>query len=143
MFVRYYDVAPATLPSTQTMSMSSREQRLRDGRLVDISRIACEAGFRAPVAISKEALNSCLLDLPEATSGNSSSCTAAWRLWSVLWAAAAEAMHRHEDREILFSACLDRADPSTQIPVEVHLKLVIDWGTNDRPVATIVLPDQE
>jgi hypothetical protein len=146
MSVYYYDVPVSAAPSP-ALRPASREQRLRDGDLVDLSRIACEAGFRAPVAMSKEALSVCLAGLPDlapdASRGPCSSFVAAKRLWSVLWEAAAEVMHRHEDNTIFFSARLDPDDASAASASEVHLKLVIDAGTNDRPVATILLPDQD
>ena len=146
MSVYYYDVPVSAAPSL-ALRPASREQRLRDGSLVDLSRFACEAGFRAPVAISKEALHLCLAGLPDVTPdvirGPCSSCVAARRLWSVLWAAAAEVMHRHEDKAVFFTARLDPDDASAAPASEVHLKLVIDAGTTDRPVATILLPDQD
>ena len=64
MSVYYYDVPVSAAPSP-ALRPASREQRLRDGDLVDLSRIACEAGFRAPVAMSKEALSVCLAGLPD------------------------------------------------------------------------------
>jgi hypothetical protein len=130
--IYFYDVAVSAAPST-AVRRASREQRLRDGRLLDLSRIACEAGFRAPVAISKEALHCCLADPPDVSPGQCSSSVAARRLWSVLWAAAAEVMHRHEYRQVFFIACLDPADPALASSVEVRLKLMIDVGSNDRP----------
>ena len=146
MSVYYYDVPVSAAPSL-ALRPASREQRLRDGSLVDLSCITCEAGFRGPVAISKEALYLCLAGLPdvapEVIPGPCSSCVAARRLWSVLWAAAAEVMHRHEDRTVFFSARLAPDDASAAPASEVHLKLVIDAGTTDRPVATILLPDQD
>jgi len=150
MSVYYYDVPVSAAPSL-ALRPASREQRLRDGSLVDLSRFACEAGFRAPVAISKEALHLCLAGLPDVAPdvapdvirGPCSSCVAARRLWSVLWAAAAEVMHRHEDKAVFFSARLDPDDASAAPASEVHLKLVIDAGTTDRPVATILEPDQD
>ena len=146
MSVYYYDVPVSAAPST-ALRLASREQRLRDGSLVDLSRIACEAGFRAPVAISKEALHLCLAGLPDAApdviGGPCSSCVAARRLWSVLWEAAAEVMHRHEDKAVFFSVRLDPDDAGAAPASAVHLKLVIDAGTTDRPVATILLPDQD
>jgi hypothetical protein len=145
MSVYYYDVPHSTAPAS-ALRPASREQRLRDGSLVDLSRIACEAGFRAPVAISKEALHKCLAGLPDVApdriDGPCSSSIAAARLWSMLWAAAAEVMHRHEDRTVFFSAHLDPDDASAAPASDVQLKLVIDAGTTDRPVATILLPDQ-
>ena len=145
MSVYYYDVPVSAAPSPEHR-LESREQRLRDGSLVDLSRIACEAGFRAPVAMSKEALQLCLADLPDpardTVRGLCSSCVAATRLWSILWTAAAEVMHRQEDKEVLFSVRLDPDDAGPAQASEVHLKLVIDLGTTDRPVATILLPDQ-
>ena len=146
MSVYYYDV-PASATPSPALGLPSREQRLRDGRLVDLSRIACETGFRAPVAMSKEGLSACLAGLPDvdhdAIHGPYSSSVAARRMWSVLWAAAAEVMHRHEDRTVYFSARLESDDANAATVSEVHLKLVIDAGTNDRPVATILLPDQD
>jgi hypothetical protein len=146
MSVYYYDVPFSAAPSP-ALRPASREQRLRDGNLVDLSRIACEAGFRAPVAISKEALSACLAGLrdvaPDHIHDPCSSHVAARRLWSMLWAAAAEVMHRHEDKVVFFSVHLD-PDEANAVPAsEVHLKLVIDAGTTDRLVATILLPDQD
>ncbi|MGF6596033.1 hypothetical protein P3T23_000740 [Paraburkholderia sp. GAS448] len=143
-------MSPTGQNNCRRFAPASREQRLRDGSLVDLSRFACETGFRAPVAISKEALHLCLAGLPDvapdAIRDPCPSCVAACtarRLWSVLWGAAAEVMHRHEDRTVFFSARLDPDDASAAPAAEVHLKLVIDAGTTDRPVATILLPDQD
>jgi hypothetical protein len=142
MSIYYYDVAASSVPSPAPCP-ASREQRLRNGSLLDLSRIACAAGFRAPVAISKEALSLCRAGLPDVNAGQCSSFVAARRLRSILCAAAAEVMHRHEDRQVFFSALLDPDDASPAPAIEVHLKLVIDAGTCDRPVATILLPDQD
>jgi hypothetical protein len=150
MSVYYYDVLISAAPSP-ALPPITREQRLRDGSLVDLSRIACEAGFTAPVAISKEALHLCLAGLPDvahdathdSVHGPCSPCLAAKRLWPIVWAAAAEVTHHQEDKAVFFSARLDPDDAGTTPASEAHLKLVIDAGTTDRPVVTILLPDQE
>ena len=51
MYVHYYDVGTPTPPSP-ALSTASREQRLATGSLLDVSMIASDAGFSAPVAIS-------------------------------------------------------------------------------------------
>jgi hypothetical protein len=52
-------------------------------------------------------------------------------------------MHRHEDKTVFFRAHLDPDEANAVPPSEVQLKLVIDAGTTDRPVAPILLPDQD
>jgi hypothetical protein len=142
MYVHYYDVGTPT-PRSPALSTASREQRLATGSLLDVSMIASDAGFSAPVAISKEALRVCLTGLQDLTPDQCLPWPAARRLRSILHCAAAEAMHHHEDKQVFFGVHLDRDDANAAPAFEVHLKLVIDAGTSDRPLATILLPDQD
>ncbi|MFP3554090.1 DUF6573 family protein [Paraburkholderia sp. SIMBA_049] len=142
MYVYYYDVGTPAAPSP-ARPIASREQRLANGSLQDVSMIASDAGFSAPVAISKEALRVCLTGLQDLAPGQCLPWPAARRLRSILHCAAAEAMHHHEDKQVFFHVQLDRDDGDSAPAFEVHLKLVIDAGTGDRAVVTILLPDQD
>jgi len=142
MYVHYYDVGTPAAPSP-ALPTASREQRLANGSLQDVSMIASDAGFNAPVAISKEALRVCLTGLQDLTPGHCLPWPAARRLRSILHCAAAEAMQHHEDKQVFFHVQLDRDDGDSAPAFEVHLKLVIDAGTGDRAVVTILLPDQD
>jgi hypothetical protein len=73
---------------------------------------------------------------------NESCADAAKRLWTVLWAAAAAALHRHGDTPIRFDATLDPVALASAGCTKVQLKLVVSYRRHGQPVATILLPDE-
>jgi hypothetical protein len=139
----HYAADAANEPTLTTRAHPAwRESCQRADGLLDLSRIACETGFRAPVAISREALGCCLAGLPELRPGRFPSHDAAKRLWTVLWAAAAAALHRHGDTPIRFDAPLDPVARTSVGCTKVQLKLVVDYRRHGPPSATILLPNE-
>ena len=125
----------------------TRSDAIRDGMLADVTETAREAGFSIPVAITTAVQDQCVRWTEEDARGKPRvHQDEDGRLWDVLWMAACKA------REIAHSG----GNASTSLfqvivvprPGHGHqrlrtLKLVIGPGDAGKPVATIMLPDED
>ena len=111
----------------------TREQAIQDGVLVDVSKMAAEAGYKVPVAITA-ALYNVIDDIPnryinfEDFDG---------RLWDVLWMGLIAARNKPLDH-LLYKLILHYGRKTY-----ITLKMVIGPGDNGEPVITIMLPDED
>ena len=112
---------------------------LNDGVLVDVSRMAKEAGFRHPAAITRTAWER-YVAVPEEVSGYQ---TEDARLWDILW------MTRFRTR-IVDSGPLGETWEFELVvandesgPQEVTLKAVCGPGDQGEPVITIMMPKED
>lgn len=124
----------------------SRAQALADGELVDVTRVAREAGFRRPVAVTR-AVWLLIEDIPASRKGIED---VQGRLWDVLWMAYVRARcNPHKDR-LQYPLQLTRTQvretvkgPRKALIRDLWLKLAIGPGDDGAPVFTIMLPDQD
>ncbi len=120
----------------------SRQQAIEDGFLVDVTKIAKEAGFKYPVALTHAAYEACVAwndadserkGLPQDESG---------RLWDVLYMAMFSA-RRSDTSEFVYNLfCVPKAGSKTT-PQRTQLKAVCSSGDTLDPVVTIMLPNED
>ena len=118
----------------EVISSYSRSQAIEDGALVDVSRMAREAGIKAPICMTRAAWSLCV-SVPRGVECQDEK----GRLWDVLW------MLRCNIRgtpgcEIRYTV-LVRND--NRRPRPVSLKAIMGPGDNAEPVITIMLPDED
>jgi DNA repair protein RadC len=117
----------------------TREQALADGVLVDVSRMAGEAGFKFPTAITADLHTRLEPNEAERTRGQSYE----GRLWDVLWMASLGARKAGRTDRVSFQVILaeidDRHPRKTQQNV-LTLWCVIGPGDHGEPVITIGFP---
>jgi len=116
----------------------SRAQAIEDGLLIDVSETAREAGFRFPVAVTREAWERYIVPSEEDRKRWGQDTNG--RLWDTLW------MLRHAiksaragQQEILFKVYFTmrgRQELAT-------LKAVAGPGDNFEPVITVMLPEED
>lgn len=130
----------------QVIVSITRAELLQDGTLVDVSKMAAEAGFKVPVAITAEAWADCVAWTDD-DSHRQTYQDVDGRLWDVLWmahAAIQQARHRQANASSLpFQLYRIPADGRSQRPRLTQLKLVIGPGDHGEPVVTILLPQQD
>jgi hypothetical protein len=123
----------------EVISAYSRQQAIDDGELVDVSKMAKEAGIRYPTCLT-DAVWERYVEVPEGAVGQS--CEG--RLWDILWmctygVVAGHARGRHGS-ELLFKV---RVGDELGRPKPVTLKAVCGPGDQGEPVITIMLPDED
>ena len=113
----------------------SRAQAIADGMLVDVSEVARELGFRAPVAVTAAVWARCVVwqdkDAGQDEQG---------RLWDVLWIARLAARSAREQREVGYTLRVEQAGGAVE---DVALRLHIGPGDAGEPVITILLPNED
>lgn len=119
----------------KVISRYTRKEALDDAVLVDVTKMADEAGISCPVALTRAVFER-YVAVPE---------SAPWqdetgRLWDVLW------MLRHAvltetGSERLFKVYVQTNDH--RAPRLVTLKAVCGPGDNGEPVITVMLPEEE
>ena len=121
----------------------SRRQAIEDGVLVDVTDTAREAGFRIPVALSRNVWDR-LVALPEGYRGFQDE---AGRLWDVLWMARLYALRASDSDRVTMCVLVHdiRKDLSdSNRPPRRHSPIVaIGAGDEGEPVATIMWPEDD
>lgn len=112
----------------------SRKQAIEDGVLVDVTETAKEAGFRFPVALTRQVWGKYIVPSDyDAERGQDT----AGRLWDTLWMLRVNA--RKGGSCILFPVVFEMlGEPKT-----VQLKAVVGPGDDGGPVITIMMPDED
>ena len=114
----------------------SRAQAITDGVLVDVSKLATEAGFKFPVAMSDAAWQECVA-VPETLTCQDET----GRLWDVLmvlyFALGKPGGH---GSEIQFTVAVRQANNSI---ADIRLKALCHPGDTAEPVITILLPGED
>ncbi len=133
---------PTITGTTASISPSAytRKQAIEDGLLVDVSKVAREAGFIFPVAITA-GVHRLIENIPQSRSHQDY----AGRLWDVLWMAAMTARHA-KGTEVLYKVILhhiDRRGTRGVFRIYATLKMHIGPGDEGDPVITIMLPDED
>ena len=121
----------------EPISIYTRAQALEDGTLVDVSRMAREAGFRVPVAVTC-ALWGDIKAIPADVSWQS----LAGRLWDVLWMAYL-ATRRANGSQVTVTLFRVPRDGSSRSSQAAKLQMHIGPGDQGEPVITIMMPGED
>lgn len=120
----------------------TRAQALADGVLVDVTKMAGEAGFRVPVALTAAAWAKAV-----AWSGEDSvkqvGQDEAGRLWDVLWMGYIAARRASGACHVPYELYVVPRDGSATRPRLMTLHLVIGPGDNSEPVITVTNTDED
>ncbi len=130
------EVKPETDPVTATFGKPvysyTRAQAIEDGVLVDVSSLAKEAGFTAPVAMTRTVWDS-YVEVPPKTEGQDEK----GRLWDILWMCHLAAKKGGEEIKFEFKHRKGKK------LFTGTLKAVIGPGDQGEPVITIMMPDED
>ncbi len=119
----------------ELISSYSRAQAVADGVLIDITKLANEAGFRYPVAMTSAAWHDCVR--VDSTDGHHDETG---RLWDVLNLLRVAIREKRDHSVIHF--CVAVADQHERI-TQVRLKCICGPGDAAEPVLTIMLPEED
>lgn len=122
----------------------TRADMLADGGLVAVEpKLAAEAGFSVPVALTRAAFEDCAAwnEADNTRKGTVQDETA--RLWDVLWMASRAARRNRGKDRVLFSVMRTPRPGKARKPREVTLVLVIGPGDEGEPVITVMQPGEE
>ncbi len=112
----------------------SRAQAIEDGVLMDAGKLAVEAGFRYPVALTHAAWSTCVTVPTDAVDQDETG-----RLWDVLNCLRIAA--RGKSGECLKFIVLVKT-PEKKIAL-IELKSICGPGDDHEPVITIMLPEED
>lgn len=118
----------------------TRAQLIADGFLVDVTAVAREARFLAPVAITRAVYEDCVAWDDSDNERKGTLQDADGRLWDVVWMARLAAGQRG-DRVTYTIVRTPRAGRARK-PVPVQLVLHIGPGDQGEPVVTIMQPGE-
>ena len=118
----------------EVISSYSRAQAVADGVMIDITKLAREAGFRYPVALTAAAWHDCVV-----VSSTDHVHDETGRLWDVLNVLRYVARMNPGRSEVRF--CVDVADENEHV-TRVWLKCQCGFGDSPEPVLTVMLPDE-
>ena len=116
----------------------TRAQAIADGVLIDVSKLAREAGFRYPVALTAGVWAECVT-IPEGVSGQDET----GRLWDILMMLGYAIARRKGDAERLDFALHVRNDNREGDPPLVHLYALCGPGDDAEPVITVMKIDED
>lgn len=124
----------------EIISIYTRSQAISDGVLVDVSTDAWEAGFCAPVAVTRGVWDQ-YVRVPDGVAGQDE----AGRLWDILWMlqAAMAQMPRNYDDPFLPFRLHVRNDNTPGTPPLVTLKAHCGPDENGTLCLTLLLPDED
>lgn len=115
----------------------SRAQAIADGVLVDVTETAREAGFSAPVAVTRHVWDECV-EVPEGCEGVQDE---SGRLWDVCWMAMVAA-RRGQNTDRMPVEVMVVKEPMGEPQLE-RLVMVIGPGDGGEPVITIMYPEDD
>ncbi len=116
----------------------TRKEAIEDGTLIDVSKLAKEAGYKWPVAVTT-AVWAQYVAVPKAVKGTGQDETG--RLWDVLaMLLFAIRASKNGGRVLEFKIMVLNRPPK---PVEVALKAVTGPDDEGEPCITIMLPDED
>lgn len=119
----------------EVISAYTRQQAIDDGVLVNVSKMAEEAGFRHPTCLTRAAWDR-YVEVPETAVGQDKS----GRLWDIVTMLRYGIAKGENGSELLFKLYV--AD-KPGFPELVTLKAICGPGDRGEPVITIMLPDED
>ncbi|TDC34242.1 hypothetical protein E1211_17915 [Micromonospora sp. 15K316] len=120
----------------------TRAQALADGALVDAGPMAREAGFAAPVALTRAAWEDCVGWGDADSERKGTVQDEKGRLWDVLWMAISAARRNRGGDRVPFRLVRVPRTGTGRQPRLVELTLTIGPGDNGEPVFTIMEPHE-
>lgn len=120
----------------------TRQQALEDGFLVDVSETAREAGFRAPVALTRAAWADCV-EWSEKDTQRQTYQDQAGRLWDVLCMAINAARRNTQRASFMFQLYRVPRGGRNLRPRLTKLVCSIGAGDGGEAVITIMLPGED
>ena len=111
----------------------SRAQAFEDGVLIDVSKIAKEAGFRIPVALTHAVWADCVVWVEEEEKAIQDEVG---RLWDVVFMSALAAQRANQEGSA--QVLLMRVPRGGVRPQVVKLNMVVGAGDTQDPVITIM-----
>lgn len=122
----------------------SRAQAFADGVLVEVnSKIAGEAGFRCPLALTAAVFHDCVEWTDSDAERNEQPQDQEGRLWDVLWMARCAALANRNISAVAFTVLRVPRDGSSFEPTQANLVLTIGPGDEGEAVATIMEPGED
>ena len=118
----------------KVISAYTRKQAIEDGVLVDATETAKEAGFRWPLAMTREVWN-LIENIPEKYSHED----VQGRLWDILMVAKAIIQAGRDGQDILVFEVILHHDRGSRVKLKLH----VGPGDSGEPVLTLMLPDQD
>ncbi len=112
----------------------TRKQAIEDGVLIDVSKIAKEAGFKWNVALTSALWNGYIKPSPTLIGQSETG-----RLWDLLTILRIEA-RKNNEQEILFSVYFQMENNKKQL---VKLKAVAGPSDDGEPVVTVMMPNED
>jgi hypothetical protein len=120
------------------ISTYSRAQAIEDGTLFDVTEVAREAGISLPTALTREVWEWFVALSPAAKEACNDE---RGRLHDILWMFRCAAARAPKDvSELRFELYVVTNTPEPEL---VTLKAICGPGDDERPVITILLPDQD
>ena len=116
----------------------TRAQAIADGVLVDVSKLAKEAGFRFPVAVTAGVWAECVT-VPDGVAGQDET----GRLWDVLNMLRFAIAKQPKDSARTDFAVHVRKDNGEGDPPLVPLYAICGPGDDGEPVVTVMLPSED
>ena len=120
----------------------TRAQALADGVLVDVTEMAREASFRAPVTMTAAAWDKAVA-WSSADSARQTPQDESGRLWDVLWMACITARRASGSCRVPFQLYVVPRGGKATRPHPLMLHMHIGPGDEGEPVITIMTPDED
>lgn len=115
----------------------TRQDAIDDGVLVDVSKMAREAGFKIPVAVTQAVWEQYITPDPRSEKYGQS---IDGRLWDTLWMLHVAISTKKSSSEIHYQCIYVLKEKQRKT---VTLKAMIHPGDNMEPVVTIMLPNED
>lgn len=111
-----------------------RKQAIEDGVLCDLGKLAREAGFRIPVAVTKAVWQRCIA-VPAGVSWQDET----GRAWDILVVMSVAANVSPDPRLLQFSVSVLNEPNRAE---NVKLKAIVGPGDDSKPVITVMFPEE-
>lgn len=115
----------------------SRADAIRDGTLIDITKLSHEAGFRFPVALTRAVWERCV-KVPDGVVGQDEE----GRTWDIAFLLAAAIRRGSDGREVSFAVHV-RNSNRRGMPPATPLVAVCGPGDDGEPCVTVMLPGED
>ncbi len=126
----------------EIISSYSRAQAFEDGVLVDVSKMAREAGFKYPVAVTVSVWHQ-YIDWSDEDSEKQTVQDVDGRLWDILCMLRFACMSKKDADCIFYQLNIVPKDGKSRRAKLIRLKALVGGGDNHEPVITIMLPHED
>lgn len=126
----------------QITYLYTRAQAIEDGELVDVSKMAKQAGFKISVAVTHAVWDQ-YIEWTEEDTKKQTMQDQSSRLWDVLWMLYAACKRSKGESCIQYELYVIPRDTHSNSPIRIRLKSSIGGGDEGEPVITIMLPNED